>query len=99
MISFATSPLQEFILVELQGKIEFIHPDQIDSLFTLSSTSSPHPRIQIGNQQLTGTRISLDKPFGIIQRNESLNFSLCGLVREKLLFNSRPEIAATNTNQ
>ena len=140
MISIsAASNLDEFVLVELQGKIEVLHPDQVETLFLLR-TSQPAPMITVGNQQLTGKRIQLDKPFGVFEvthpeaanqtateelynaemnvvedtnavanqtinhsstanRNMRCNLRLCGLVREKLLFDSRPTLAIDSFNK
>lgn len=131
MISLSsTTNLNEFMLVELQGKIEVLRPDQVESIFSLSLTDSSTPTITIGNQQLIGRRVKLDRPFGIFQLvtnynlndgnsieenhfsnnkatttttahspsssssfpllNQSTTLKLSGLVREKLLFDSRP---------
>lgn len=129
MISLSsTTNLNEFMLVELQGKIEVLRPDQVESIFSLSLTDSSTPTITIGNQQLIGRRVKLDRPFGIFQLvtnynlndgnsieenhfsnnkattttahspssssfpllSQSTTLKLSGLVREKLLFDSRP---------
>jgi len=138
MISLSSSTnLNEFMLVELQGKIEVLRPDQVESIFSLNLTDSSTPTITIGNQRLIGRRVKLDKPFGIFELvtnynlndgnsikeshfsnnkatttttahspspspspplplpsfpllNQSTTLKLSGLVREKLLFDSRP---------
>ena len=72
-------------MIELQGKIEIYNPNT--SLGELVQDDSGEYRLYIGNHCLKGSKVTLKRPFLMMSKD----FCVQTVIREKILFESRPE--------
>ncbi|KAI7838182.1 hypothetical protein COHA_008030 [Chlorella ohadii] len=95
-------------LIEMQGELERKDGGTLDEAFdvgTLSVSSSGSVLLTIGYHQLEGKRMELKKPFAVLDRvtgsgsgeegQDSTQYKVIGVVREKILFKARPRALIT----
>ncbi|EFJ40322.1 hypothetical protein VOLCADRAFT_108201 [Volvox carteri f. nagariensis] len=90
----------EWVLVELQGKIENLTEDQTSEIGVLLSKDPDGKALQltIGYHQLEGKRIPLKKPLAILSKcggttvagSSSTSYEVLGVIRIQYLFKTRP---------
>ncbi|KAL6764416.1 hypothetical protein V8C86DRAFT_2475701 [Haematococcus lacustris] len=91
----------EWALIELQGRLKHVQGE--DELISeigmlLSPVAKPDCiQLTIGYHQIEGKRVSLKKPFAILQRVGSVGesaadvkYEVVGVIRSKFLFKTRP---------
>jgi hypothetical protein len=91
MISIVNRQQSPLFLVEIQGKIELLSTDlRLGEL----GFEDNEPRLMIGNHIIQGKRVVLKNPILVVEKGESDKGKVLNcrrIIREKLLFNSRPE--------
>ncbi|GFR51016.1 hypothetical protein Agub_g13343 [Astrephomene gubernaculifera] len=89
----------EWVLVELQGKIESLTEEQTTEIGMLLSKDQEGKALQltIGYHQLEGKRVSLKKPMAILSKSDSkaqqaggTAYEVVGVIRHQYLFKTRP---------
>jgi len=92
--------IPKWTIVELQGKLEVRNGTQegtFDGRYfgDLHFDSSNTPILILGHHILQGKIIKLDKPFAVIEKEEK-QFNVKALVKEKIIFKSRPKPIITH---
>ncbi|GIL91204.1 hypothetical protein Vretimale_18861 [Volvox reticuliferus] len=90
----------EWVLVELQGKIENLTEEQTSEIGVLISKEPDGKVLQltIGYHQLEGKRVPLKKPLAVLNKCErmphdgdaSTSYEVVGVIRNQYLFKTRP---------
>lgn len=79
----------EWCVIELQGEVL---GDLNGEMGSLTVNGDKNAILEIGQHILEGEIMSLKLPFLIVEKTEEREgVSVCGIVRRKLIFNSRPK--------
>ena len=98
-ITFRNELTNDMGLIELQGKIEV--ESSIGGNVDVGSFYFDNglPMLRVGNQLLTGSVKKLTKPYAIIEKEESNQYRIASIIREKYLFSTRPKAILHNELQ
>ena len=82
-------------LIEIQGKLELLGNDlRIGELGFLDQV----PILTVGNHIIQGQRIKLKNPFLVMEKHKKQSLHCSTVIREKLIFSSRPEHVIDRTS-
>ncbi len=81
-------------MIELQGSVTGASFDG-QLLGSLRFNEKGEPELAIGTRVLEGKAEKLKQPLLAVKRSEESELGILGVVRQRLLFNSRPRIETT----
>lgn len=84
--------VQEWAIIELQGKISTYDNDFSEKTFGPLSIDGDVATLTIGNHYLKGKVHRLKKPLCVLKRGTTDGISVVSVIRKKVIFSDRPII-------
>lgn len=94
---------QEYLLLDLQGTIEF-DGEEVRDIGRLEWKNEKTPVLHIGHHKISGSVAPLAKPFAVLKKvveknadgTKTTSYSIVSVINKKCTFKSRPEHILSN---
>ena len=91
-IKVSENGVNEWFMLELQGKISSPTGDFSDKSFGPLTFNGDHATLTIGNHQMSGKVHRLKKPLVVMHRGTTNGVEIGAVIRKKVVFSDRPII-------